>query len=407
MARFSTRSAAFLGLLALGSGVRVGAQVPAPTGAASVEIVSPHAPVYAAPRAGSSRRGTLALRSRLPFVARVRGDGCSTGVWIDLGERRFVCEEFVAYSPEPPHASEHPTVAPGESLPFRYAFVRYDATPAYGRPNDYFLGDFLETYGQGFGLVVTGQSVVDGIGFLRLRRGTYVTDDAVNFARGSSFEGVSIPAGEGLRLAWTRLPVTRLHVRPNGRVARRAGRREQVNVLRVDGEWAALEGGLFVRAAELNRAVESPRPEGVGPNERWIDVSVAEQVLVAYEGDRPVFATLVSTGSDRPTSATPIGAFRIWAKLATSDMDDLERVDVMENYLIEAVPWVQYFEGGNALHAAFWHDDFGRRRSHGCINLAPRDARYLYGFTQPVVPSGWEAYVPFVDEARTVVRVRP
>jgi lipoprotein-anchoring transpeptidase ErfK/SrfK len=136
-------------------------------------------------------------------------------------------------------------------------------------------------------------------------------------------------------------------------------------------------------------------------------VSIAEQVLVAYEGTRAVFATLVSTGADRRGSQTPTGAFRIWAKLATSDMDDLERTDVESNYLIEGVPWVQYFSGGIALHAAFWHDDFGHRRSHGCVNLSPRDARFLYAFTRPNVPDGFSAYIPDADERPTIVRVRP
>ncbi len=383
------------------------AQVPAPSAALSVEVVSPHAPVYATARAGANRRGTLAFRSRLAFVGRVLGTGCADGAWVDLGERRYVCEAYVQYSTEPPAGDSHPTLREGERLPHRYAFIRYDATPAYGRPDDYFLGDFVETYGQGFGLVVSGQMVVDGIGFLRLRRGTYVTDDAVRFARGSAFEGVSLDSDSQLRLAWTRSENVRIHARPGGRVVRRAGRREQVTVARSEGDWSVLESGGYVRTADLNRAQWSARPEGVGPADRWIDVSVAEQVLVAYEGDRPVFATLVSTGADRPGSATPIGTFRVWGKLATSDMDDLERDDVSSNYLIEGVPWVQYFEGSNALHAAFWHDDFGRRRSHGCVNLSPADARFLYGFTRPDVPVGWEAYIPFVEEPRTVVRVRP
>ena len=57
-------------------------------------------------------------------------------------------------------------------------------------------------------------------------------------------------------------------------------------------------------------------------------------------------------------------------------MDDIERTDVDKNYSIQDVPWVQFFKGSYGFHAAFWHDDFGRRRSHGCINLSP-DGRAL------------------------------
>jgi hypothetical protein len=53
------------------------------------------------------------------------------------------------------------------------------------------------------------------------------------------------------------------------------------------------------------------------------------------------------------------------------------------------VPWVQDFERGYALHASYWHDDFGKPRSHGCINLAPVDARRLFFWTDPPLPTGW------------------
>ncbi|MBC7171427.1 MAG: L,D-transpeptidase, partial [Polyangiaceae bacterium] len=60
----------------------------------------------------------------------------------------------------------------------------------------------------------------------------------------------------------------------------------------------------------------------------------------------------------------------------------------------------------NGLHAAFWHDAFGERRSHGCVNLSPSDARYIFEFTQPALPPGWEALLPGDRERATVVRVR-
>jgi lipoprotein-anchoring transpeptidase ErfK/SrfK len=161
-----------------------------------------------------------------------------------------------------------------------------------------------------------------------------------------------------------------------------------------------------MRARDLARARPSDRPGSVAPNERWIDVDVTQQVMVAYEGDRAVYATLVSTGRPARTHATPLGEHRIWVKLATSDMDDLEREDVESNYMIEAVPWVQFFEGANGFHAAFWHDDFGRRRSHGCVNLSPRDARWLFGFTGPALPDGWYAILPTDADRGTLVRVR-
>ena len=73
------------------------------------------------------------------------------------------------------------------------------------------------------------------------------------------------------------------------------------------------------------------------------------------------------------------------AKLRVADMDDLERpgVEGGTHYSVEAVPWVQYYTGTTALHGAFWHRRFGHPRSHGCINLAPADAHWLFRFTEP------------------------
>ena len=101
------------------------------------------------------------------------------------------------------------------------------------------------------------------------------------------------------------------------------------------------------------------------------------EILTAYEGRRPVFTTLVSTG--RRGAATPGGNFRIWAKLATGEMSgEAETIDD-SSYLMQGVPWVMYFNEGVAIHGAYWHDQFGRRRSHGCVNVAPRDAAFLFG----------------------------
>jgi hypothetical protein len=68
------------------------------------------------------------------------------------------------------------------------------------------------------------------------------------------------------------------------------------------------------------------------------------------------------------------------------------------NYAIQDVPWVMYFEGSYALHGAFWHRSFGRVRSHGCVNLGPSDARWLFHWTTPFLPEGWHG-VHATDES--------
>jgi lipoprotein-anchoring transpeptidase ErfK/SrfK len=140
-------------------------------------------------------------------------------------------------------------------------------------------------------------------------------------------------------------------------------------------------------------------PAGVGPDEKWIDVNLARQTLTAYVGARPVFVTLVSSG--RAGSETPTGSFRIQHKHVSTTMDDATSPDGA--YSIEDVPWTLYFRDGIALHTAFWHDRFGEPRSHGCVNLTPADARFLFEWTEPAVPRAWHG--AFATRSRPGTRI--
>lgn len=140
---------------------------------------------------------------------------------------------------------------------------------------------------------------------------------------------------------------------------------------------------------------------------RWLDVSIRDQTLVAYRGKQPVFATLVSTGAGgmgdpETTHATPRGLFSIFSKHVTTKMSGDE---IGSEYRIDDVPYVQYFHRGYALHAAFWHDNFGRVQSSGCINLAPADAAWVFAFTGPEVPENWHA--AYVKSGGTPILIRP
>jgi lipoprotein-anchoring transpeptidase ErfK/SrfK len=154
-----------------------------------------------------------------------------------------------------------------------------------------------------------------------------------------------------------------------------------------DGRWLRVDQiSVFSAPPEMPRRFDHK-------STKWIDVSIWQQSLVLYEGEKPVYATLVSTGADgmgdpETTKSTIRGEFRIDFKHVTATMD----ADDPENrFELRDVPWVQYFERGYALHAAYWHDDFGRPRSHGCINLAPIDARRVFFWTDPPLPPSWHA----------------
>ena len=149
---------------------------------------------------------------------------------------------------------------------------------------------------------------------------------------------------------------------------------------------------LWLRSGDLHVAAKPRELPGFAQGDRrWIDVSITNQVLVLWEGSEPVYATLVSTGKDglnpsQGSQSTPQGTFSIVQKHVTTTMDS-DAAD--REFELRDVPWVMYFKGGYALHGAYWHDDFGRMRSHGCINLSPSDARHVFEWTLPHVPEHW------------------
>lgn len=151
--------------------------------------------------------------------------------------------------------------------------------------------------------------------------------------------------------------------------------------------------GVWLPKASLAIAKIREDPAGFAREGRkWIDVSIKKQMLVAYVGHEPVYATLVSTGrgemgDPKETHATVRGTFMIHAKHLSGTMDGDE--DTAEPFDLRDVPYIQYFHNGYALHGAYWHDAFGKVRSHGCVNLAPADAAWLFEWTDPQVPKGW------------------
>lgn len=174
----------------------------------------------------------------------------------------------------------------------------------------------------------------------------------------------------------------------------------------IDGVSFELTTSAFwVRVGDLMVATPEPPPD-LADDEKWIDVDLGRQYLVAFEGKHPVYATRISSG--RRTSwdpehdhPTPTGTFRIYEKHVSTTMDG----DVAEGgpYSIEDVPWVMYFQGSYALHGAFWHNLFGTSRSHGCVNMSPIDAREIFFWSEPSLPKGWHGVFQTSDRPGTRV----
>jgi len=148
--------------------------------------------------------------------------------------------------------------------------------------------------------------------------------------------------------------------------------------------------------------------EGPAGRRTWMEASVWQGWLIAYEGTKPIFVTLIAPGRGGTprrgidpieTASTPVGVFPITGKFATATMV------APGDFIHSDVPWAQNFHGPHALHGAYWHDDWGNRKSGGCVNVSPTDGKFLFDFTEPPIPDGWHGvrWRPSEEPATTFV----
>ena len=124
-------------------------------------------------------------------------------------------------------------------------------------------------------------------------------------------------------------------------------------------------------AESVDEAIEEENTTASG--ERWIDVNLTTQTLVAYEGETPVLYSTISSGLWQFPTIT--GQFRTWMKYDTQNMTGYH---LGYNYSLDNVPHVMYFFEDYAIHGAYWHNNFGTPMSHGCVNLRTDNAEWVY-----------------------------
>ena len=129
-----------------------------------------------------------------------------------------------------------------------------------------------------------------------------------------------------------------------------------------------------------------PLVSGVPEEQKRIYVDLETQTVTAFEGENPVLSTRCASGAKG--SETPLGEFRTYHKGPSIHMTN--QGDGTEyTYHLPGVPWVSFFTGsGVAFHGTYWHNDYGRPSSRGCVNLTPDDAQFIYRWSQPEVPIG-------------------
>jgi len=262
-----------------------------------------------------------------------------------------------------------------------YAYWKVDTSngPAnvYDAPN----GGVVRQIEQGFNFVVVtdSTSVAD---WVQIEGGGWMQSKDVSVYQPSDYRGVVLLDKLEQPFAWIMFNLYTASL-PGGQQDIDKGRLllkyDRVNVfasVEIDSiKWYMVGPDQWVEQRWVAVAKPVARPEGV--TGRWVAVDLYEQTLVAYEDDIPVFATIVSTGL--PNFDTQEGVFTVWAKVSSDGMSGA--TGAPQAYALQSVPWVMYFDGGISLHGTYWHNGFGYRHSHGCVNLSISDARYIFDWT--------------------------
>ncbi len=278
-------------------------------------------------------------------------------------------------------------VKPGRGLlAYAYAKVVISNTPVYSHPADALAGyPPKRTLGTGFIFVsVTGKTTYQGQDFFLINPNEFVAASNLEFVTPSSFRGVSFNAHPTLPFGWV-ITGDSLRAAPGAPPdpspgVPTIGRYQPVTIYAVehvsDWDWYMVGPDQWIEQRNVARI--NPQPAASGLSGRWIEVNVYEQAVATFENGQLVYATLASTGGLAWPTRT--GLFQIWAKQDYGRQTGAYRKDKSDYYFLEDVPWVMYFDGDISRHGAYWHDSFGSRKSHGCVNLAPADARWFFNW---------------------------
>ncbi|MBA3458039.1 MAG: L,D-transpeptidase family protein [Deltaproteobacteria bacterium] len=375
-------------------------------------VLRSSAHVYASPDLSSEPLGKIIIGTRLPVGESLDGDKrCKT--WLAAAPRGWVCARYVKPSTLPPEAVVQPEVPDGKLLPQDYYGIkkggkRYatedDVRAGIARPEPKIESTYMVTKDKEKTKDKTVE--IDGERYVYTSVGLVAASDLYKHWP-STFAGVDLvktppPAWP---FAWViaanRKTVTaRATADKKGVEAGTLAHREIVPVLEEAPGFVRVADGRWVERGSLRIARKRPRPAVDAAHPKWIDLDRDEQVMIAYDGETPVFATLISSG--RRKKDTPPALYRIRSKTAITKMAAEERED--SHYEVSEVPWATRFRSGLYFHAAYWHDQFGTAKSHGCVNLSPRDAKWVYDWTEPTMPVGWNELEVAVPQSM-VVRV--
>lgn len=362
---------------------------------------------------GSLRAGDVVRRSKKSH----ENDQCIAG-WYAIAPRGYVCTEKSATTD-----TKHPTLLamglrPQLQGPLPYTYARTTGTTALLHRHDKESVRLGGRLARSTVMAIVGSWTAPDESKepqrLGLRSdGHFVRADDLEAAAGSSFVGMVVSDDQKLPVAY----VVRRGIRAwdvDGGSAQKRDLLQYHQRLELTGRyrtiaeqrfWATSEG-YWVRHKDVTVVRKRYEfPDFVTKDQKWVDISVVTGSLVAYVGQKPVYATLVSVGRDRLgdpelTASTPRGSFRVVQKLITRRQGSSPDQPLMD------APWAMLLENGTWLYSSPKHDRFGIEHTDGDIELSPKDGLYLWKWSAPVVPENWHGVHVADGDDTLIVNVR-
>lgn len=307
----------------------------------------------------------------------------------------YVCEPEPESAPLDDSMFVTPDTAEDSIFGHRYYGRLADLANVYSAPTR--ASAVVRNVGDGY-LFATVQSWAKneaGETWYEINPGEYVHENDITMVDPSTYRGVEVNSQPERPFGWIVqevIPSTAPDVEPDEELGVPLPRTTFIQVYdAVLGEdnwiWYDIGDGRWVKQTYMSLVDVDPRPEEVGEEEFWAEIDLFEQTFAAYEGDRMVYASLISSGLNRwPTDE---GLFQVWDRWEKHKMSGAEgKVDY---YFLEDIPYIMYYDeyNGIALHGTYWHDRFGFKHSHGCVNMSIQDAEWTYWWSDEAPNDLW------------------
>lgn len=347
--------------------------------------------------------------ARLRVTKRGRSQSCPHG-WLGRQGGGFICSEHLKPAPDKfpgPSPDDDPHLLAGMDA---YEVVGRQGPKLFRSLKDLERRRAFITLQKTSTLIVKGKITHQNRSYFQTRSGWYVEDQGLEkLPPPIESLGIDIPRETVPPLGIVVAEGTETFREPNGTepqgilarwsvIEMPASDGKEVGNPTMDG-WVSTGPQTFIRDDKIALYRKAPRPTQLGKNERWLAVDLGEQLVHAYEGTRLVRLMPCSTGKRGNTAP---GNYSIQWKRRAQTMR-LRQGQIR----VEDVQWVMYYnrKQGIAIHSAYWHHNFGTPVSHGCVNLPPLDARWVFEWTLPeILPEDSERFpAPGSPASRVVV----